>query len=80
MTLKMPKNLTQTPTLWQRVSTLSAYQWVLLSQLPVVAFHVKNLPIWLSTYAFFIIIFQLSAIRARLPRFLYRPRTLQLIQ
>lgn len=80
MTLKMPKNLTQTPTLWQRVSTLSAYQWVLLSQLPVVAFHVKNLPIWLSTYAFFIIIFQLSAIRARLPRCLYRPRTLQLIQ
>ena len=67
-------------TLSQRLNQISAYQWILLSQLLIVAFHVKNLPIWLSVYAFFIIIFQLQPLRRWLPNALYRPRSLQLIQ
>ena len=67
-------------TLSQRLNQISAYQWILLSQLLIVAFHVKNLPIWLSVYAFFIIIFQLQPLRRWLPKSLYRPRSLQLIQ
>lgn len=64
----------------QRLNQISATQWILLSQLLIVAFHVKNLPIWLSAYAFFIIIFQLQPLRRWLPNALYRPRSLQLIQ
>lgn len=67
-------------TLSARLNQISAYQWILLSQLLIVAFHVKNLPIWLSVYAFFIIIFQLQPLRRWLPNALYRPRSLQLIQ
>lgn len=67
-------------TLSQRLNQISAYQWILLSQLLIVAFHVKNLPIWLSVYAFFIIIFQLQPLRRWLPNALYRQRSLQLIQ
>lgn len=67
-------------TLSARLNQISAYQWILLSQLLIVAFHVKNLPIWLSVHAFFIIIFQLQPLRRWLPNALYRPRSLQLIQ
>jgi transglutaminase-like putative cysteine protease len=67
-------------TLSQRLNQISAYQWILLSQLLIVAFHVKNLPIWLSVYAFFIILFQLQPLRRWLPNSLYRQRSLQLIQ
>lgn len=67
-------------TLSARLNQISAYQWILLSQLLIVAFHVKNLPIWLSVYAFFIILFQLQPLRRWLPNALYRQRSLQLIQ
>lgn len=67
-------------TLSARLNQISAYQWILLSQLLMVAFHVKNLPIWLSVYAFFIILFQLQPLRRWLPNALYRQRSLQLIQ
>lgn len=69
-----------TATFSQRLSQISAYQWILLSQLLVVAFHVKNLPVWLSVYAFFIILFQLQPVRRWLPQSLYRQRSLQWLQ
>ena len=53
--------------LLQRITQLSAYQWVLISQLFVVIPHAKNLPIWLTLYALAIILFQLPPLRTWLP-------------
>lgn len=87
--MKSPVSLlTQDPTLsdrqpigiWQRISRLSSYQWILISQLFVVIPHAKNLPIWLVAYALTVIVFQLGFVRRWLPSKLYRPRVMQLIQ
>lgn len=87
--MKSPASLsTQDPTLsdrqptgiWQRISRLSSYQWILISQLFVVIPHAKNLPIWLVAYALMVIVFQLGFVRRWLPSKLYRPRVMQLIQ
>lgn len=87
--MKSPVSLsTQDPTLsdrqptgiWQRISRLSSYQWILISQLFVVIPHAKNLPIWLVAYALMVIVFQLGFVRRWLPSKLYRPRVMQLIQ
>ncbi|MFW2177695.1 MULTISPECIES: transglutaminaseTgpA domain-containing protein [unclassified Moraxella] len=67
-------------TLRSRFASLSAYQWVLISQLFVVIPHAKNLPAWLLGYALVIILMQLPPLRQWFPSILYRPRTLRMIQ
>ncbi len=71
---------TTSNSIWHRFSQLSAYHWVLLSQLFVVLPHSKNLPNWLVGYSLLIIIFLFNLVRQKLPTIFYRKRSLQLIQ
>ena len=66
--------------LWQRITQLSAYQWVLISQLFVVIPHAKNLPIWLTLYALAIILFQLPPLRTWLPARWYQAKYFRTVQ
>ena len=66
--------------LFHKFRHISAYQWVLISQLFVVIPHVKNLPTWLVVYALAIIFMQFNVVRQFLPKKLYEVRTMRLIQ
>lgn len=59
---------------------LSAYQWVLISQLFVVLPHAKHLPVWLVVYALLVIFSQFGFIKNRLPKAWYQPRVLRFVQ
>lgn len=63
-----------------KLAGISAFNWVLISQLFVVIPHAKNLPIWLTVYALVVILMQLPPLRYWLPNILLKPRALRLIQ
>ncbi len=63
-----------------KLARISAFDWVLISQLFVVIPHAKNLPVWLTGYALVVILMQLPPLKNWLPKRLFRPRSLQWIQ
>lgn len=66
--------------LFAKISGLSAFHWVLISQLFVVLPHAKHLPNWLVAYALLIIMAQFGMVRRWLPNLLYQPRIMRLVQ
>lgn len=63
-----------------KLRQLSAFHWVLISQLFVVLPHANHLPNWLIAYALLIIVSQFEFIRKFLPKIWFRPRVLRFIQ
>lgn len=66
--------------LWQRITQLSAYHWVLLSQLFVILPHADNLPVWLLAYGLAVVVLQFMPIKSRLPKFLQAKKGMQTLQ
>lgn len=65
---------------WQRFTQMSAYHWVLFSQVFVVLPHANHLPVWLLIYAFFVITLQILPVKSRLPKFIQTKKSLQIVQ
>lgn len=66
--------------IWYRLTHLSAYDWVLLSQLFVIVPHAQHLPIWLLVYGLVVIMLQFNPVKQRLPNVVKSRRGLQAIQ
>lgn len=66
--------------LWQRLTQMSAYHWVLFSQLFVILPHANNLPVWLLIYGLAVIFLQFMPIKSRLPKFLTSKKGSQILQ
>lgn len=71
---------TQKSSVFAKVRQLSAFHWVLISQLFVVLPHASHLPNWLVVYALVIIISQFGFVRRFLPEAWFQPRVLRFIQ
>lgn len=65
---------------WSRIGHISAYHWVLVSQLFVILPHAQHLPTWLLVYGVLAILLQFNPIKSRLPKLLTSRRGLQTLQ